>query len=566
MDKFQEEITKILKKLTGLKDISLEVPPNSELGDYAFPCFALSKEMKKSPVEIAKELVGKIKLDDMIKEVKPTGPYLNFFVNRSGQSKDLLKSIIKKGDSFGSQKSTGKKILVEFPGPNTNKPLHLGHVRNIVIGTALTKILELNGNKVVHVNVNNDRGIAICKSMLAYQKWGKGDTPEKSKMKSDFFVGKYYVLFAQKVKDNTKLEDEAQEMVRKWEAGDKEVLALWKKMNKWAFDGFKTTYKKFEIKPEKEYYESDTYKNGKDIILKGLSDGLFEKGEEGEVFVDLEDKGYGKKVLLRADGTTVYITQDIYLAKIRYEDFKFDKSIYVVATEQNYHFKVLFEVLKLLKYPFADKLHHFAYGMVNLTTGKMKSREGTVVDADNLIDDMTNIARDLTNKKHGALAVKDLEHRSNEIAMAAIRFYLLKHDPVKDMLFDPEKSISFEGETGPYLQYTYARINSIIAKYGGEVGNKVDSTLLKEKEELELIKILSNFEEMVKSVGSNYKIHVLTRYLLDLSQAFNNFYHNYPVLKAEEDLMKARILLISCVKQIIKNGLNMLGIKVLERM
>ena len=270
--------------------------------------------------------------------------------------------------------------------------------------------------------------------------------------------------------------------------------------------------------------------------------------------------------MLRADGTTVYITQDIYLAKIRYEDFKFDKSIYVVATEQNYHFKVLFEVLKLLKYPFADKLHHFAYGMVNLTTGKMKSREGTVVDADNLIDDMTNIARDLTNKKHGALAVKDLEHRSNEIAMAAIRFYLLKHDPVKDMLFDPEKSISFEGETGPYLQYTYARINSIIAKYGGEVGNKVDSTLLKEKEELELIKILSNFEEMVKSVGSNYKIHVLTRYLLDLSQAFNNFYHNYPVLKAEEDLMKARILLISCVKQIIKNGLNMLGIKVLERM
>tara|TARA_Y100000310_G_scaffold342433_1_gene445677 strand:- start:420 stop:2120 length:1701 start_codon:yes stop_codon:yes gene_type:complete len=566
MDKFQEEIIKILKKETKLKEISLEIPSNSELGDYAFPCFVLSKQMKKNPVDIAKELVGKISTNDIIKEVKSVGPYLNFFVNRSGQSQDLLKNILKKGDDFGKQKFTGKKILVEFPGPNTNKPLHLGHVRNIVLGTTLSKILEMNGHKAVHVNVNNDRGIAICKSMLAYQKWGKNDTPEKSKMKSDFFVGKYYVMFAQKVKEHPELDEEAQEMVRKWEAGDKEILALWEKMNKWAFDGFKETYKKFEIKPEKEYYESETYKNGKDIILQGKKDGLFEEGEEGEIFVDLTNRGYDKKVLLRADGTTVYITQDIYLAKVRYEDFKFDKSVYVVATEQNYHFKVLFEVLKLLGYPFADKLHHFSYGMVNLTTGKMKSREGTVVDADNLIEDMTGLAKKSTKEKHKELSDKEIEKRANEIAMAAIRFYLLKHDPVKDMLFDPEKSISFEGETGPYLQYTYARINSIIAKYKGDVGDKVDSTLLVEKEELELVKMLANFEEIVKNVGENYKIHSLTRYLLDLAQAFNNFYHNYPVLKAEEELMKSRILLISCVKQVIKNGLSMLGIKVLERM
>ncbi len=564
MDKFKEEIIKIIKKETKLDDINLEIPPSSDLGDFAFPCFVLSKRYKKSPVEIAKELCAKIKTDKIIKEVKVVGPYLNFFVNKEKMSSDILKKISDLKEKYGVSSKKNKTILIEYPGPNTNKPLHLGHVRNIALGYSLCRILEANGYKVVPVNVNNDRGIHICKSMVAYKKWGKGDSPEKSKMKSDFFVGKYYVMFSKKA--NSALEEEAKEMLKKWEEGDKETLELWKKMNKWALDGFKETYKKFDISFKKEYFESQTYKKGKEIILNGLKKRLFEKNEDDAIVVDLEKQGYGEKVLLRKDGTSVYITQDVYLAKAKYDDFKYDKSIYVVATEQNYHFKVLFEVLKILKFPFAEKCYHFAYGMVNLTTGKMKSRQGNVVDADDLIDDMTKLAVKETKSRNKDLSLKEINLRANEIAMGAIRFYILRYDPVKDFLFNPEESISFEGETGPYLQYTYARINSIISKHGGKIDEKVDSSLLNQKEELELIKLLGNFDDVVSKVGETYKIHVLTRYLLDLAQAFNNFYHAYPVLKADEELKKARLLLISCVKQVIKNGLGLLGINVLERM
>jgi arginyl-tRNA synthetase len=563
---FKEKIIDILKKETKLSEINLEIPPNSELGDYAFPCFVLAKQLKKNPVQIAKEIALKIKPDKILKEVKAVGPYLNFFVNKEKLSEDILGRIFSEKDKFGIQKKTGKKILVEYPGPNTNKPLHLGHVRNICLGYSLSRILEFNGNEVVHVNINNDRGVHICKSMLAYKKWGKNDTPEKSKMKSDFFVGKYYVLYAQHEKDHPELEEEVQKMLELWEKGDKETIALWKKMNKWAFDGFKETYRRFGLKFEKEYYESETYKNGKDIVLDGLKKGLFFKKDDGSIAVDLNNKGLNEKVLLRANGTTVYVTQDLYLAKLKYEDFKYDKSIYVVATEQNHHFKVLFEILKLLKFPFAEKCYHFAYGMVNLTSGKMKSREGTVVDADNLIDEVAELASEETEKRNKEISAKELKERADKIAMGAIRFYILRYDPMKDILFDPKESISFEGETGPYLQYTYARINSILDKNEDKIKSDADVSLLNQKEEIELVKLLGNFNDVVRKAGEDYRINAVARYLLDLAQSFNNFYHVHPVLKADEDVKKARLILIKCVQQVIKNGLYLLGIDTLERM
>jgi arginyl-tRNA synthetase len=563
---FKEKIIDILKKETKLSEINLEIPPNSELGDYAFPCFVLAKQLKKNPVQIAKEIALKIKPDKILKEVKAVGPYLNFFVNKEKLSEDILGRIFSEKDKFGIQKKTGKKILVEYPGPNTNKPLHLGHVRNICLGYSLSRILEFNGNEVVHVNINNDRGVHICKSMLAYKKWGKNDTPEKSKMKSDFFVGKYYVLYAQHEKDHPELEEEVQKMLELWEKGDKETIALWKKMNKWAFDGFKETYRRFGLKFEKEYYESETYKNGKDIVLDGLKKGLFFKKDDGSIAVDLNNKGLNEKVLLRANGTTVYVTQDLYLAKLKYEDFKYDKSIYVVATEQNHHFKVLFEILKLLKFPFAEKCYHFAYGMVNLTSGKMKSREGTVVDADNLIDEVAELASEETEKRNKEISAKELKERADKIAMGAIRFYILRYDPMKDILFDPKESISFEGETGPYLQYTYARINSILDKNEDKIKSDADVSLLNQKEEIELVKLLGNFNDVVRKAGEDYRINAVARYLLDLAQSFNNFYHVHPVLKADEDVKKARLFLIKCVQQVIKNGLYLLGIDTLERM
>jgi len=558
---FKEKLEKDLKKITGLKEIRLE-KPKKEFGDYAFPCFELAKKLKRNPNEIAKEIAEKLKGY----RLKVIGPYINFFIKES-EIYSIVNKILKEKDKFGKQKNKAKRIVVEYVGPNTNKPLHLGHLRNMVLGYSLVKILKFNGNKVFSVNINNDRGIHICKAMVAYKKYGKinneWDTPEKSGMKPDFFVGKYYVLFNKKVKENPELEEEAKEMLRKWENNDKEVIALWKKMNKWALEGFRETYKTFGIKFDKEYFESETYKKGKEIVLKAFKKGIFKKDEKGNIVA--VTSGGKNKVLLRSDGTSVYITQDIALAKEKYEDFRYDLSIYVVATEQNYHFKVLFEVLKMLGFSFADKCYHFAYGMVNLPSGKMKSREGEVVDVDNLVKEMVEMAKKETKKRHKEISEKELEERAKKIALAAIRFYLLKYEAIKDILFDKKKSISFEGETGPYLLYSYARINSIIKKHKGKV-KKVKLSLLNKKEEIEIIKKLNEFEDLVKEIGKNYKIHLLCRYLLDLAQLFNEFYHKYPVLKAEQGLREARLMLIKAIKQVLKNGLGLLGIDVLEEM
>jgi len=560
---FQKHITALLKKQTSLKDIPLEIPSDKFLGDFAFPCFVLAKSLKKNPVQIAKDVAFALEPDKIVKEIRAEGPYVNFFVFKEKLISEVLNTILKEKDTYGMQKKTNKKILVEYPGPNTNKPLHLGHLRNMCLGFSLIRILEANGHTVIPVNINNDRGIHICKSMLAYNKFGKNDSPEKSKLKSDHFVGKYYVKFNEEVQKNKDLEILAKELLQEWEAGDKNVMALWKKMNNWAFAGFDETYTKFGIHFKKEYYESKTYEKGREIVQEGLRKGLF-KEKDGAVIIDLTKEGYGEKVLLRSDGTTVYMTQDLYLAQVKYEDFKYDESIYVVASEQNYHFKILFEVLKKLKKPYADKCHHFSYGMVHLTSGRMKSREGTVVDADNLLEEMETMASEETKKRYDDITQKELAERANKIALGAIRFYILKFDPVKDMLYNPEESISFEGETGPYLQYTYARIRSILAKHKGRVKSE-DVSILQEDEEIALVDLLEKYPSIVKDAG-NYKIHTLARYLIDLAQAFNNFYHQHQVLAVEKDIKDARLVLITCVDQVLKNGLTLLGIDVLERM
>ncbi|MBW3002152.1 arginine--tRNA ligase [Candidatus Woesearchaeota archaeon] len=569
---FQNHIKELLKKTLKAKEIALEIPPDSKLGDFAFACFAFSKEQKKSPVDIAKELAEKIKPDDFIKEVKATGPYVNFFINKAKLAENTLQDISKKKDKYGHSGIGSKEVVVvEYPAPNTNKPLHLGHMRNMALGVSMANILESQGCKVQRVNLNNDRGIHVCKSMLAYQKWGNGKTPEKEKRKPDHFVGDYYVMFCQKAKEDPKLEDEAQEMLRKWEAGDKEVRALWKKMNTWAFKGFKETYKHFGLpKFDKEYFESETYKQGKEIVMQGVEDGIFKEREDGAIVVDLKKQGLGEKVLIRADGTSVYVTQDLYLAQLKHKDFNFDKSIYVVATEQNYHFNVLFTLLKKLKYSWADGCYHFAYGMVLLPEGKMKSREGTVVDADDLMLEMEDLAREEITKRHKDLEEETVHERGTIVGLGAIKFYLLKIDAIKDMTFLPEESISFEGDTGPYLQYTHARACSVLRKAKEKKmmpDVNIKYSLLCAPSEIALMQLLSEFPDKVADACVSLRPHIIAQYLLALGRAFNEFYHACHCLKEEdEELAKARLLLIDSSRQVIKNGLNLLGIHAPEEM
>jgi len=465
--------------------------------------------------------------------------------------------------------SNKQKVVIEFPAPNTNKPLHLGHVRNMLIGESLSRILEFNGFKVFRVNMNNDRGIHICKSMLAYKKYGKNKTPESEKKKSDHFVGDYYVLFNKKLKEHPELEDETQDMLRKWEQGDSETVNLWKKMNNWAFNGFNQTYKKFGIKHVKVYNESDYYNQGKKVVMDELKKKVFEKDEKGNIFVNLEKYNLPNKILLRADGTSVYMTQDLMLAQLKYKDFKMDKSIFVVGSEQKLHFKQLFKILELIGFKNFDGCYHLAYGMIALPEGRMKSREGTIVDADNIVDDMIALAKKEIQKRHD-LDKKEIDKRAEQIGMGALNFFILKYDALKDFVFNPKESISFEGETGPYIQYAHARICSILRKFGKSIDkgfiDKTDLSLLKEKEELELVKLLGKFPNVVENAASSYKPSLISRYLLDLSQAFNEFYHIHQILKEKEEMRNARILLIDSVRQVLRNGLNLLGIEAPEKM
>jgi arginyl-tRNA synthetase len=578
---FKPEIIRLLAKETKLKESEIEplieIPPSPDMGDFAFPCFVLAKQLKKAPNIIAQELAAKIKPKAPISEVKAVGPYLNFFVDKSKLSSDVIKDIINCAACYGSWPLNHEKVMVEYPAPNTNKPLHLGHVRNMLLGNSICNILAFAGYQAIPVDLVNDRGVHICKSMLAYQKWGKNKKPNISRTdkadskdkksfvkKSDHFVGDFYVMYSQKEKENPELEKEVQEMLRKWEAGDKETVALWKKMKEWALNGIRETYLKFGTYHKKVYYESDFYDKGKDIVLDGLKQGLFEKDENGAIVANLEKDGLGKKVLLREDGTSIYITQDLALAKIKFEEYRMDRSVHVVGNEQIHHFKVLFKLLEMLKMPFAKKCYHLAYGYVSIPEGRMKSREGTVVDADNLVDELEQYARDEIKKRH-KLKDDEIKFRSSIIGMGALKFFILKYDPMKDFTYDPKESISFEGETGPYVQYAHARICSIFKNVKKFEPEKIKPSF-EHKLELRLITLLSNFPNIVKDAAEEYKPSLVARYALELAQAFNEFYHECPVLKAEKKVMESRLVLIFCVKQVLKNALDLLGIQSPEEM
>src|SRR3989344_3092946 len=554
----KQEVAKLLTKILPLKEVEililLETPKDPNLGDLSLPCFQLSKILKKDPKVIAQDLKNKLKPNKTIKEIKVIGPYLNFYFDNK-TLEPILNKILKEKEKYGFKKSNKKKVVIEFPSPNTNKPLHLGHLRNMALGESISNILESQGYNVIRVNLNNDRGIHICKSMLAYKKWGNNKIPNK---KPDHFVGDFYVLFAQKSKDNPKLDQEALELLRKWESGDKQTIKLWKKMNSWALKGFNETYKRFGLKFNKVYFESKIYKKGKDLVLNELKQGNFQKDEKGAIIVDLEN--IGRKILLREDGTSIYITQDLYLAKLKHEDFKADSYIIISASEQDHHFKVLFKILELLKFPFAKSYHHLSYGLVLLPEGRMKSREGTVVDADNLIDELAGMVKEELKKRQN----KD-QGLAEKIALSSLKYHLLKFSTITNITFNPQESISLQGETGPYLQYSLVRANKILIK--SKIKAKIDINLLKEPETIDLIKSLSNFPLILEKSAKTYTTHYLTEYIFKLASLFNLFYEKYPVINAEsKELQASRLSLVQAYKYIIGVGLSLLGIEEVKEM
>lgn len=540
---------------------ALRVPPSGDMGDYSFPCFILAKPLKQNPAQVAKLFADGIDITTVseIEKIEVKGPYINFFVNRDRLAQMVVGEVEQKKDAFCKGNHTIGKVMVEFPSPNTNKPLHMGHLRNMAIGESMSRILEYNNNEVIRTNLNNDRGIHICKSMLAYRKFGENKEPGK---KTDHFVGDYYVLYNQKAAEDQSIEKEVEEMLRQWEAGDKEVIALWETMNKWALDGFDQTYKTFGIKHDKYYYEHEIYTGGKEIVADGLERGIFHKRDDGAIVINLEKDGFDEKVLMRADGTSIYITQDLYLAKLKDDEYHLDGSIYIVGNEQEYHFKVLFLILKKLGFKFADNLKHLNYGMVVLPEGKMKSREGTVVDADDLIDEIESLARQELEARY-ELPVEEMNFRSRKIAIAAINYTLLKVDVFKNMVFNPKESISFEGNTGPYILYSYARASSILRKCKKSVSHDSPVKIVDDAE-LRLVKKIAEFPEVVGEAAEKYNPTLIAHYSYELAKTFNDFYHSCPVIDSENETTRLR--LIDAFRLVLKNALYLLVIDTIEEM
>ncbi len=574
----EEQLALYAKEVFGtdvqLPPLAVQTPPKPELGDLAFPLFAYAKMLRTAPPMLASSLKTRLeKVEDRpLGDLLVAGPYLNVRIDTAALATALSVQLSEQKELYGTNKSMAeKRVTIEFSCPNTNKPLHLGHMRNDSLGESVAAILKANGATVRKVNLINNRGVHICKSMLAYQKFGNGETPQSSGIKGDHLVGKYYVMFAQWAKEDPAAEDQAQEMLRQWEAGNEQVIELWKLMNGWTLDGLHESYQKMGISFDAYYYESETYKYGKDEILKGLEQGVFYREEDGSVWVDLEPIKLDKKVLLRKDGTSLYMTQDVGTAIMRHKDWPFDSLIYVVASEQQYHFRVLFYVLDRLGYDWAKDLHHLSYGMVNLPDGKMKSREGTVVDADELVDTLTSLARKEIEAKEREALVDDIEKTSQSIALGALNYYLLQVTPTKDMIFNPAESISFNGNTGPYLQYMGARISSMLRKYESEYADiqklGFDSSLLTLSDERELIKQIALYPEVVRKAGASYDPSLLCSYLYDLSKLFSRWYHDNPVLKAATpDLVRSRIELATMVLQVLKNAFGLVGIPFLASM
>jgi len=571
---YATEVLGTAEALQGAPSLTVQKPPKPELGDVAFPMFAYAKSFRMAPNKLAEILRDRLsaKSDLPIGELLVAGPYLNVRVDIAALATEVHQSVNREGDAYGcGDIFAGKKIMVEFSCPNTNKPLHLGHLRNDAIGESISAILKANGADVLKVNLINNRGVHICKSMLAYQKFGNGETPESAGIKGDHLVGKYYVKFAQWEKEDPGVTALAQDMLKKWEEGDPEVLSLWTLMNGWTLDGVAETYKNTGISFDKYYYESNTYMLGKDTVLQGVRKGVFYKEDDGSVWIDLAEINLDKKVLLRKDGTSLYLTQDIGTAISRHGDWPFDSLIYVVASEQTYHFKVLFHVLEKLGYPWASDLHHLAYGMVNLPEGKMKSREGTVVDADDLFEQLTLLAMSEIKEKERENAVGDVRATSEAIALGALNYFLLQVNPMKDMVFNPSESISFSGNTGPYLQYMGARIHSMIRKFSEVAkdyeGIAFDGSLLSLQEERELVKLIAGFGEVVQEAGRDLNPSAIAAYLYELSRLFSKYYHDHPILKAPSaPLVRARVSLVSMVLQVLRNAYALVGIPFLESM
>ena len=568
-----------------------ETRPEFE-GQLTLVVFPLLKISHKKPEDTAQD-VGQYlvsKVPDVISKFNVIKGFLNLTIS-SAQWIELLQSI-QQDDSFGFIPVTDKSplVMIEYSSPNTNKPLHLGHVRNNLLGWALANVMQANGNKVVKTNIVNDRGIHICKSMLAWLKYGNGETPESSGKKGDHLIGDYYVAFDKHYREQVKelvaqgmdedvakneapLMKEAHAMLVKWEQNDPEVRALWHKMNEWVYEGFDETYKALGVSFDKIYYESNTYLEGKEKVEEGLKKGLFYRREDGSVWADLTKEGLDEKLLLRSDGTSVYMTQDIGTAKLRFQDYPIDKMIYVVGNEQNYHFQVLSILLDKLGFKWGKDLVHFSYGMVELPNGKMKSREGTVVDADDLIATMISNARQMSKDKVNKLE-NITETEAQEIArivgMGALKYFILKVDARKNMLFNPEESIDFNGNTGPFIQYTYARIRSILRKAtesGIIVPEKLPTDTGLNDKEIALIQHLQGFAAAVSQAGADYNPSCIANYCYELVKEYNQFYHDFSVLREEDEKKRfIRLSLSAAVSQVIKNGMGLLGIEVPERM
>ena len=549
------------------------VPPNPEMGDIAFPLFSYAKIFKMAPPAIAAELAEILSgIDSLEGTVSPAGPYLNVGFSVSGVAADLIKATRNLPEAYGHGDSLkGVPVMVEFSCPNTNKPLHLGHLRNDALGESVARILHAAGADVRKVNLINDRGVHICKSMLAYKKFGNGETPESSGIKSDRFVGDYYVKFNSWVKEYPAADEEARAMLIAWEEGDKDVNELWKLMNSWAINGIEETYKKTGISFDQVYYESQTYSLGKDEILKGLEKGVFYREEDGSIWVDLENIGLDKKVLLRSDGTSLYLTQDIGTAIQRQQDWHFNRLVYVVGSEQQYHFRVLFHVLEKLGFSWARNLFHLSYGMVNLPEGKMKSREGTVVDADDLIRELSSMAEAEIREKERDKEVESVEETARSVALAALHYYLLQVSPNKDMVFNPRDSLSFNGNTGPYLQYMGARISSMRRKFAERAadfkGTSVVPDCLNTREERELIKLCADFSNIIAQAADQYNPSFLAAYLYEVAKTFSRYYHDTPILTAEtRELVVSRLALAEAVLCVLKNGMYLMNIPFVEKM
>ena len=555
-------------------------------GDYTLVTFPLLKLSRKAPEATANEIGEHIVANNpQISSFNVIKGFLNLSIAPSYWADRFSEEVA--NESFGEAAPSGRTIMIEYSSPNTNKPLHLGHIRNNLLGYSVAQILKANGHNVIKVNLVNDRGIHICKSMLAWQLYGGGETPASSGMKGDHLVGKYYVEFDKHYKAEVKelveggmTEDEAkkkapimlaaQEMLRKWEAKDPEVYELWQTMNGWVYEGFDVTYKALGVDFDKVYYESQTYLLGKSLVQDGLDKGVFFRKEDNSVWIDLESDGLDQKLLLRGDGTSVYMTQDLGTALSRFEENKLDDMIYVVGNEQNYHFQVLKLVLKKLGYEWSDNIYHLSYGMVELPEGKMKSREGTVVDADDLIADMVETARDMSNElgKLDGCSEEEANAVCSMVGLGALKYFILKVDPKKTMLFDPRESIDFNGNTGPFIQYTHARICSILRK-ADEAGIDYKNAAIGEllPAEIELIKSLNEFPAVVASAGENFAPSVIAAYAYDLAKSFNGYYHDHSILREENaEIRQMRVMLAAEVARVINRAMKLLGIDVPQRM